>query len=103
MLKDVLYKMFIEKSEWKILLKIIGEKSLSDEIVLKKDNLVTTKQVSAANTNGKAYLQTFKFLNQDVGKVKQVNWLLAENLHESDEYFINELHLKIPFRNELLM
>ena len=57
----------------------------------------------ANTTNGKAYLNSFKSRASNVGKVKQINWLLGEKLCDGEEYFINELHLEIPSKNETLM
>jgi hypothetical protein len=111
-------------NEWFILLKLNGDKKETNEFRLDRNNFKSLKQVSSAtSTSGDAYLHEFHINLPDVGKVrvhyylnlilnykckkllkvKKLIWISCHNLNGNDEFFIQEIRLKIAYRNELLM
>ncbi len=114
-------------NEWFILLKLNGDKKETTEFRLDRNNFKSIKQVSSAtSTSGDAYLHEFHINLPDVGKVrllliidglfkffknqiiiiwkvKKLIWISCHNLNGNDEFFIQEIRLKIAYRNELLM
>jgi len=74
-----------EKQDWRIILSFFGEtqKNTCEKLILNKENLKFSKQISAANTtNGKAYVNCFKIVLADIGQVRILSLRLFYILFE---------------------
>lgn len=89
---------------FRINLKLIGDKNESNGVFLTKANMVSCQRIQASNgTNRNGFMFNFRIELPDLGKVKQLIWVSSENINEQEANLLYEIQLQVPYRNELIM
>ncbi len=90
--------------DFRINLKLIGDKYESNGVFLSKMNMVSCQRIQVPNeTNRNGFMFNFRIEQPDLGRVKQLILISSENFNEQEANFLYEIQLKVSYRNELLM